>query len=194
MQTKKILVSALVAAALIAGSGTTAAVAAPASAHVVSAKAVTLAASAQKAVKKAIDAADADGDAAVLVTGFKKSQAATAKAYAKFATKYIAAKGYDLEVISIAGHTYGGIRVIGASDDTTVLLEVNAKIVHDGETVSLGAGSTTVGVKVNLKDEFAKYEVEGATGLVAGDNILTVTVTAADGSEDSINIIVNVAE
>ena len=194
MQTKKILVSALVAAALIAGSGTTAAVAAPASAHVVTAKAVSVSAKEQKAIKAAVDTADADGDTAVLVTGYKKSQLAAAKAFAKVATRYIAAKGYDLEVLLVAGHTYGGLRVMPASDDTTVLLEVNAKIVHDGETVNLSAGSTVVGVKVNIKDEFAKYEIEGATGLVAGDNILTITVTAADGTEDSLNIIVNVAE
>ncbi|MFM5905207.1 MAG: hypothetical protein ACKORF_03780 [Micrococcales bacterium] len=194
MQTKKILVSALVAAALIAGSGTTAATAAPVSAHVVTAKAVSVSAKQTKAIKKAVDAADAAGENAVLVTGYKKSQLAAAKAFGKVASKYIAAQGYDLEVVYIPGHTYGGLRVIPGTDDTTILLEVNAKIVHDGDTVNLPAGSTTVGVKVNVKSEFAKYEIDGATGLVPGDNILDITVTAADGTEESINIIVNVAE
>lgn len=192
MQTKKILVSAMVAATLIAGSGATAAVAAPSAVvHVVTAAKVSP--KLQAAAKAAADAANTAEYTAVLVTGYGKKQSAAAKALVSYTEKYIVKKGYDLEVVTLDGRK-GPLTVVAASDDTTVLLEVNGKIVHDGDVVNLPASSTFVTAVANQKELYTTVEIDGNNGLVAGDNIVTFSVTAPNGEVDVFNVIVNVAE
>lgn len=192
MQTKKILVSALVAAALIAGSGAPAAVAAPASVQQV-ATAAKVSPALQLQARKAADAANAAEYAAVLVTGFGKKLTPVAKALVSYTEKYIAKKGYELEVVTLAGKK-GPLRALAASDNTAILFELNGKIVHDGDVINVPAGTGFVAVAVNVQDEYATYSIDGNNGLVGGDNIVTVSVTAADGEIDVYNVIVNVAE
>jgi hypothetical protein len=50
-----------------------------------------------------------------------------------------------------------------------------------GGSVTLPAGSRAAFVSVLTTDPFATFAVDGGTDLVAGDNAITVTVTAADG-------------
>ena len=192
MQTKKILVSALVAAALIAGSGAPAAVAAPVAAHQVS-TAAKVSPALQLQARKAADAANTAEYTAVLVTGYGKKLNAVAKALVSYTEKYIVKKGYELEVVTLDGKK-GPLRAVAASDDTSILFELNGKIVHDGDVVNVTAGTGFVAVAVNVKDEYATYAIDGNNGLVAGDNIVTVSVTAANGEVDVLNVIVNVAE
>ena len=192
MQTKKILVSAVVAAALIAGSGATAAVAAPVAVHQVS-TAAKVSPALQLQAKKAADEANAAEFTAVLVTGFGKKLTPVAKALVAYTEKYIAKKGYELEVVTLAGKK-GPLRSVAASDNTNILFELNGKIVHDGDVINVAAGTGFVAVAVNVQSEYATYEVDGNNGLVAGDNIVTVSVTAPDGEIDVYNVIVNVAE
>ena len=192
MQTKKILVSALVAATLIAGSGATAAVAAPsATVHAVAAAKVSPALALK--AKAAVEAANTAEYTAVLVTGYGKKQTTAAKALVAYAEKYIAKKAYDLEVVTLDGKK-GPLNIVAASDDTTVLMTVNGKIVHDGEVVNLPAGSTFVTATVNIKDIYTTVSIDGNMGLTGGDNIVTYSVTAPNGEVDVFNIIVNVAE
>ena len=59
---------------------------------------------------------------------------------------------------------------------------VNGEDVADGDAVELDPYTTEVEVAVETADVNATYVITGATGLVRGENILTVVVSAADGS------------
>jgi hypothetical protein len=75
------------------------------------------------------------------------------------------------------------VRVAGLSKDTTLsMLRVNSHVVADGDTVDLDAYTTSVDVLATATDPNATVEITGETGLQTGDNTLTVTVTAADGT------------
>ncbi|MFM8927770.1 MAG: beta strand repeat-containing protein, partial [Rhodoluna sp.] len=72
--------------------------------------------------------------------------------------------------------------VVPLSDDVSLLsFQVDGSDVSDGDVVELAAYTTDVDVVVEANDSDAIVEVEGASGLVAGENVLTVTVTAVDG-------------
>jgi hypothetical protein len=61
-------------------------------------------------------------------------------------------------------------------------LEINGVQATPGSTVNLGRGTTAVAVKVATADAGAQFQVTGASSLVAGNNTLTVKVTAANGT------------
>ncbi|NCW26495.1 MAG: hypothetical protein EBV84_14210, partial [Betaproteobacteria bacterium] len=72
--------------------------------------------------------------------------------------------------------------VVPLSDDVSLLsFQVDGSDVSDGDVVELAAYTTDVDVVVEANDPDATVEIEGAGGLVAGENVLTVTVTAVDG-------------
>jgi len=58
---------------------------------------------------------------------------------------------------------------------------VNGDPVADGDSVNLRGGTESVDVTVVTADADASYVIAGDSNLVAGENTLTVTVTAADG-------------
>jgi len=67
------------------------------------------------------------------------------------------------------------------SDDTSVeSLTVGGQDATGG-SVTLPAGTRAAVVSVVTTDPFATFAVDGGTDLVAGENTITVTVTAADG-------------
>jgi hypothetical protein len=77
--------------------------------------------------------------------------------------------------------TYRLIVIVAESNDTTVeSLTVGGQDATGG-SVTLPAGSRAAAVSVVTTDPFATFAVDGGTDLVAGDNTITVTVTAADG-------------
>jgi hypothetical protein len=81
------------------------------------------------------------------------------------------------------------------SDASLAVFQVNGSNVADGDTVNLAYGATSVQVVATATDLSATVEITGDTGLMTGDNTLTVTVTAADGTTTVIyNITLTVAQ
>jgi hypothetical protein len=72
------------------------------------------------------------------------------------------------------------IRVLPNTDTTFASMTVNGEEVEDGGSVEVPPFTEEVSVDVVLNDELATYIVDGNEGLVVGENIITITVTAAD--------------
>ena len=72
--------------------------------------------------------------------------------------------------------------IVPLSGDADAIITVNGDEAADNSTVILEAYTTEVEVGVELSDENSKVETSGGTGLVTGDNILKVKVTAPDGT------------
>ena len=73
------------------------------------------------------------------------------------------------------------LKVLYGTDTTTSVFQVDGTDVSDGDVVDLPEDTTDVEVLVETTDPEATYEVSGDNDLVIGENVLTVTVTAADG-------------
>ena len=76
--------------------------------------------------------------------------------------------------------TYTVTLILRSSDVSLAEFTVNGSPVEDGDYFELPIGTTDTEVAVVTSDELATFEIEGGTGLEAGENTLTVTVTAAD--------------
>ena len=74
------------------------------------------------------------------------------------------------------------LNVALGNDVTFTSFQVNGEDVEDAGSVTVEPLTTSVEVVFETTDPEASYEVAGDTGLEVGDNVLTVTVTAADGS------------
>ncbi len=74
------------------------------------------------------------------------------------------------------------LNVALGNDVTFASFQVNGEDVEDGGSVTVEPLTTSVEVAFETTDPEASYEVAGDTDLVVGENTLTVTVTAADGS------------
>ena len=74
------------------------------------------------------------------------------------------------------------LNVALGNDVTFASFQVNGEDVEDGGSVTVEPLTTSVEVAFETTDPEASYEVSGDTGLEVGENVLTVTVTAADGS------------
>ncbi|MEI7419985.1 MAG: hypothetical protein WCK24_03900, partial [Actinomycetes bacterium] len=85
------------------------------------------------------------------------------------------------------------LNVLLSSDTSLATFTVNDVAVEDGSVVELDAYTTEVTVVVETTDENSTFTVDGGTELVAGENTLVVTVTAADGSSLEYNVVLNVA-
>lgn len=72
------------------------------------------------------------------------------------------------------------IRVLPNTDTTFASLSVNGEEVEDGGSIEVPPFTDEVSVDVILNDELASFVVDGNEGLVVGENIITITVTAAD--------------
>ena len=68
------------------------------------------------------------------------------------------------------------------STDATATITVAGIKVADGDHVNLPFGTSQVAVLVTPTESHATYVVSGATGLTTGTSVLTVTVTAQDGT------------
>jgi hypothetical protein len=85
------------------------------------------------------------------------------------------------------------LRVAKASSDTEIsAITVDGKAAAIGGTVSMPQGTTDIDVFVTLRNEFAEYSVEGDFDLKAGNNTVTVRVTAQDGTVKAYTFIANV--
>lgn len=180
--TKKIIASAVLAAALLASASVSAASAAPV--HVVSAAKVTVTAAQKKAVKMAIADATAAGDTTILVTGYKKASAAS-KALVAYATSAATAAG--LTVRAVAGNAEDGLEVVAADDTTDGSFFINGVNLRDGGSLTVAAGTTSVVADANFVSPYVTFSVDGTTGLTDGDNIVSITATAANGDQNIYN-------
>ena len=72
------------------------------------------------------------------------------------------------------------ITVLPNTDTTLESLIVNDEAVSDGDVVNVPAFTESVSVDVTTTDLFASFVIDGNEGLVVGENIVTITVTAAD--------------
>ena len=94
------------------------------------------------------------------------------------------------------GYQYVTLRVdaAAASSETGLAqLTVNGTDVSNGDTVEVAAGSKSVAVVAGALDSGASVSVAGASGLKVGNNTLTVTVTAADGTVATYSVTLHVA-
>jgi hypothetical protein len=71
------------------------------------------------------------------------------------------------------------------SNNTTATFTVGGSDVVNGGTISRPAGTISVAVEVFPGDSNATYEVTGNSGLVTGQNTVTIVVTAEDGTTKS---------
>ena len=69
---------------------------------------------------------------------------------------------------------------------------INDQAVTDGATVNVAAGTTRVRVSAIADDSKASVAIEGRSDLSAGNNILTVTVSAISGASRTYTVTVNV--
>jgi hypothetical protein len=74
------------------------------------------------------------------------------------------------------------ITVLANTDTSVASLEVNGEAVEDESVIEVPAFTEDVTVDVITTDEFASFVVDGNEGLVVGENLITITVTAADES------------
>ena len=73
------------------------------------------------------------------------------------------------------------VNVLVNTDTSAISINVAGNEVGDADFVTVEPLTTEVEVTVELTDPDASYVVEGDTDLIAGDNDLLITVTAADG-------------
>ncbi|NDC48234.1 MAG: hypothetical protein EBZ61_03990, partial [Micrococcales bacterium] len=73
--------------------------------------------------------------------------------------------------------------IVPLNNDTSIsAVQVDGEAASPGDTVEVPAFTDGVDVVVETTDPEATYEISGETGLVAGENTLTIIVTAADGT------------
>ncbi|NDG03677.1 MAG: hypothetical protein EB119_10935, partial [Synechococcaceae bacterium WBB_34_004] len=86
-----------------------------------------------------------------------------------------AADGETVEVYTVT------LNVAFNSDTSLASFQVNGEDVEDGAVIDLPAYTTEVEVTAEATDPDATVEINGAAELSVGENLLIVTVTAADG-------------
>ena len=79
-----------------------------------------------------------------------------------------------------------------AEDTTLSSLTVNGVEVVDGEVVDLPAYTTSADIMALANDENAVVEISGGQDLEAGQNVVTVTITAQSGDSATYTITLNV--
>ncbi|NDD26476.1 MAG: hypothetical protein EB103_06410, partial [Actinobacteria bacterium] len=73
------------------------------------------------------------------------------------------------------------VRVGGASSDTFLTtLTLNGQAVVNGQTIQLPSRTTSVNIVAVTRDAAATVRIVGRTGLVVGENVIQVIVTAGD--------------
>ena len=82
------------------------------------------------------------------------------------------------------------INILQNTDTSLATFQVDGSDVSDGESLDLSPGTTSVEVTVETTDPDAAFEVVGDTQLVAGENDLIVTVTAANGQDTQDHLVV----
>jgi VCBS repeat-containing protein len=74
------------------------------------------------------------------------------------------------------------VRVAASGDSGLESILVNGSVVAVGGTFDVAAGTQSVTVVGRTSDAEASFEVTGNESLVEGDNLITITVTAADST------------
>ena len=77
---------------------------------------------------------------------------------------------------------YVMLNVLPNTDTSLSTFTVNGSDVSDGDSVDLDPFTTSVDVGVVTADPNSTFVIDGDSNLIVGENILTVTVTAADDS------------
>ncbi len=86
------------------------------------------------------------------------------------------------------------VTVLPNTDSSVVSLAVDGAIVADNDVVAVAALTESVVIDVVTTDEDATVLIEGGEELIAGENDVTILVTAADGvSSTTYNLTLNVA-
>ena len=86
------------------------------------------------------------------------------------------------------------VTVLPNTDSSVVSLAVDGVIVADNDVVDVAALTESVVIDVVTTDEDATVLIEGGEELIAGENDVTIIVTAADGvSSTTYNLTLNVA-
>jgi hypothetical protein len=77
---------------------------------------------------------------------------------------------------------YKVIILVPSSDSSVIAISVDGVVTAAGDIVTVDKEATSVEVSVETTNEFATSVVRGAENLVAGDNTVTVIVSAQDGT------------
>ena len=125
-------------------------------------------------------------DAASVTAGFSVSSAGVVSA-----SSSVAAGTYSV-IVSVTDGTASDTETVSIvidaatppapSTDATAVFTVNGTAKVTGDTINVAAGTTSVTVVATPTDSNATAVVSGATGLVTGNNTVTVVVTAQDGT------------
>ena len=81
---------------------------------------------------------------------------------------------------------------VPSNNSSLVVFKVSGARVADGTTIYIPSGTTSVAVTAIPSDSAASVVVTGGTGLVLGENTLTVVVTAEDGTTTTSTVTLNV--
>jgi hypothetical protein len=93
---------------------------------------------------------------------------------------------------AISIYTVSVVVAAPASDTSLSLFNVEGTLVSDGSVLNFAAGKTTLKVAAKAKDLTAAVTILGKSGLVAGVNLLIVTVTAKSGASSVYTVTINV--
>jgi hypothetical protein len=92
----------------------------------------------------------------------------------------------------VTSASYTVTLVVQSTDTSVSSITVEGIAVAEGEIVTVPADATSVAVEVTTTDENATFSVSGAEDLQLGENTVTVTVTAQDGTTRDYVFIVRV--
>ena len=88
---------------------------------------------------------------------------------------------------------YTVVLFVPLSNDTSISkFLINGTPVSEGAVLDLGSSVSEVDYLIETTDAEASYSVTGFDNLVEGENFLTVNVTAADGTIDTVTVTLNV--
>ena len=93
---------------------------------------------------------------------------------------------------AVSVYTVSVIVAAPASDTSLSLFNVEGNLVSNGSTLSFAPGKSSLKVAAKARDLTATVTIQGKSGLVAGVNLLVVTVTAKSGASSVYTVTINV--
>jgi hypothetical protein len=93
---------------------------------------------------------------------------------------------------AVSVYTVSVIVAAPASDTSLSLFNVEGNLVSNGSTLNFAPGKSSLKVAAKARDLTATVTIQGKSGLVAGVNLLVVTVTAKSGASSVYTVTINV--
>ena len=93
---------------------------------------------------------------------------------------------------AVSVYTVSVIVAAPASDTSLSLFNIEGNLVSNGSTLNFAPGKSSLKVAAKARDLTATVTIQGKSGLVAGVNLLVVTVTAKSGASSVYTVTINV--